>query len=56
MVAMPVMYAIGWLVTESIGIDVARQREAIAPQQPEGPRFRKPRAFAGSGSGSGLCS
>lgn len=25
MVAMPVMYAIGWLVTESIGIDVANQ-------------------------------
>jgi hypothetical protein len=25
MVAMPVMYAIGWLVTESLGIDVANQ-------------------------------
>ena len=25
MVAMPVMYAIGWLVTESIGVDVANQ-------------------------------
>jgi hypothetical protein len=25
MVAMPVMYAIGWLVTESFGIDVANQ-------------------------------